>query len=65
MNMSTKKATPMKEHEVPSNPDPHIDQDFKGFPHPPANKKNITPKTETEKLSAGIKKKANKKTYGG
>ena len=63
--MSTKKTSPIKEHEVQSNPDPHIDQDFNGFPHAPATKKNITPKTSTEKLAAGIKKKTNKKTYGG
>jgi len=55
----------MKEHEVQSSPDKHIDQDFEGFPHAPANKKTIAPKTVTEKIAAGIKKKPNKKTYGG
>ncbi len=46
-----------KEEEVQQNPDQHIDQDFPGFPHLPATKKNITPKTLVEKKSAGITKK--------
>ena len=44
------KPTPIKkEEEVQQNPDQHIDQDFTGFPHLPADKKSITPKTVTEK----------------
>ena len=63
--MQTKKANPItREEEVQKNPDPHIDQDFVGFPHSPASKKNITPKTETERKTAGIKKNRSKKTYG-
>lgn len=54
-----------KEEEVLQNPDPHIDQDYPGFPHLPSDKKNITPQTETEKKSAGATKKQSKKTYGG
>ena len=46
-----------KEEEVQQNPDQHIDQDFPGFPHLPATKKNITPKTSVEKKSAGFTKK--------
>jgi hypothetical protein len=45
------------EEEVQKNPDPRIDQDFPGFPHPPSHKKNIKPATEEEKKSAGVKKK--------
>jgi hypothetical protein len=60
-----RKSNPIKkENEVARNPDPHIDQDYPGFPHPPSGKKNITPKKETEKKSAGIVKKQTKKTYG-
>lgn len=59
------KTTPItKEAEVEQNPDPHIDQDFPGFPHLPANKKSINPKTQMEKKTAGSTKKKSKKTYG-
>ena len=59
------KPTPIKKDEdVQKNPDPHIDQDFPGFPHLPADKKSITPVTQSEKKSAGIIKKKSKKTYG-
>jgi hypothetical protein len=52
--------------EVQRNPDPHIDQDFPGYPHLPSDKKSIMPVSKTEKKLAGIsKKKASKKTYGG
>lgn len=61
-----KKPNPIKkEEEVQQNNDEHIDQDFPGFPHPPADKKSITPQTLTEKKSAGSIKKQSKKTYGG
>ena len=61
-----KKANPIKkEEEVQQNPDEHIDQDYPGFPHLPADKKNITPETVTEKKSAGAIKKRSNKTYGG
>jgi hypothetical protein len=63
------KKTPLKEdntaslisnEEIPINPDPHIDQDFPGYPHPPSNKNAIDPKTNNEKLLAGtITKKSN------
>jgi len=61
-----KKTSPIKEAaEVQENSDPRIDQDFPGFPHAPADKKMITPKTATERKSAGITKKRSTKTYGG
>jgi len=38
--MTTKKSKAIsKEEEVQQNADPHIDQDFPGFPHPPSGKK--------------------------
>ena len=61
-----KKAKPIKkEEEVQQNPDEHIDQDYPGFPHLPADKKSITPETVTEMKSAGAIKKRSIKTYGG
>jgi len=62
-----KKASAIKHpEEVQLNADPHIDQDFPGYPHLPSDKKSITPVTATEKKLAGVsKKKASKKTYGG
>jgi hypothetical protein len=51
-----------KEEDVQKNPDPHIDQDFPGFPHLPADKKSITPKTTKEKIAAGVLPKPTKKT---
>ena len=60
-----KKNKPIKkEEEVQQNNDKHIDQDYPGFPHAPADKKSITPKTPAEKKSAGANKKRSKKTYG-
>ena len=63
--MAAKPNPIKKEEDVQKNPDPHIDQDFEGFPNLPATKKNITPKTAAEKKTAGSNKKASKKTYGG
>ena len=64
--MTTKKSKAIsKEEEVQQNPDPHIDQDFPGFPHSPSGKKNITPETNKEKKIAGTNKTRSKKTYGG
>jgi len=39
--------------EIPINPDPHIDQDFPGYPHSPSKKNAIDPKTKNEKLVSG------------
>jgi hypothetical protein len=58
------KSSPMKKEEIEQNPDPHIDQDFPGYPHLPADKKSITPVTEVEKKLAGAHKKKSKKLYG-
>jgi hypothetical protein len=63
--MAVKSNPIKKEEDVQKNPDPHIDQDFPGFPHLPADKKNISPQTKTERKSAATNKKRPKKTYGG
>ena len=64
--MSPKSSPIQHPEEVQRNPDPHIDQDFPGYPHLPSDKKSITPVTKTEKKLAGIsKKRHSKKTYGG
>ncbi len=63
--MATKKTTPIKSpEEVQQNPDNKIDEDYPGYPHAPAAKKQITPVTKEEKKSAGIKNKNSSKTYG-
>ena len=59
------KSNQIKEKDVQKNADPHIDQDFPGFPHLPADMKSITPKTAQEKKLAGTEKKKSKKVYGG
>lgn len=56
---------PIKAAEIQQNPDQHIDQDFPGFPHLPADKKSITPVTKIEKKLAGVNKRKSKKVYGG
>ena len=58
------KPSPRKKEEIQQNSDPHIDQDFPGFPHLPADKKSITPVTETEKKLANANSKKSKKVYG-
>lgn len=61
--MGTKPGS-MKKEEIQQNPDPHIDQDFPGFPHLPADKKSITPVTTPEKKLAGANSKKSNKVYG-
>lgn len=58
------KPSPMKKEEIQQNPDPHIDQDFPGYPHLPADKNSITPKNAMENKLAGADKKKSKKVYG-
>ncbi len=63
----TPKTNPIKkEEEVKQNPDPHITQDYPGFPHLPSTKESITPLTgEEKKLAGAFNKRKPKKTYGG
>lgn len=63
--MSEKTNPIKKEEEIQENPDPHIDQDFPGFPHHLATKKSITPKTDREKKVAAASKRRSKRSYGG
>ena len=54
-NSDGAKTDPMrKKQDVERNPDKHIDQDFSGYPHAPASKELINPKTTEEKKSAAI-----------
>lgn len=62
--MNAKKGT-VKSDDIQGNSDQHIDQDFPGFPHLPADKKSITPKSTLEKKLAGADRKKSKKVYGG
>ena len=39
---------------VQQNADPHIDQDFPGYPHAPAKRSWISPRTKHEKKVIGI-----------
>ena len=50
-----------KKQDVEKNPDKHIDQDFSGYPHAPAYKDLIYPKTKDEKKSAAINVKDGEK----
>jgi len=43
-----------REDQVRSNPDPHIDQDFPGFPDAPSTDAMIDPKTKEEKAIAAL-----------
>jgi len=43
-----------KNHDVKQDNDPHINQDFTGYPHPPASKELVKPKTKTEKKIASL-----------
>lgn len=53
-----KKPSPIThKDEVSQSSDNKIDQDFPGFPHAPANEKNIRPQTKNEHLVAGTSKK--------
>ena len=63
--MEPKNKPIKKEEEIQQNPDEHIDQDFPGYPHLPADKVSISPVTVTEKKLAGAHKKKSKKVYGG
>ena len=48
-----------KKHEVEESNDPHIDQDFEGFPHAPAKEELINPKKKEDKLTAKVIKQNN------
>lgn len=47
--------------EIATNPDNKIDQDFKGYPHGPAQDETITPRTDEQKETADIDNKDGEK----
>jgi len=50
-----KKVEPiLKKSDVQTSNDEHIDQDYPGFPHPPAKENIINPKSEEDRTAAGI-----------
>jgi hypothetical protein len=55
----TDETKPLSKEDVKKNPDNHIDQDFPGFPHSPANENSINPKTVKDKAGANLIKKEN------
>ena len=61
-NDDAQTSDPMRsKRDVEKNPDKHIDQDFSGYPHAPASKELINPKTKNEKKSAAINTKDGEK----
>ncbi len=63
-NMESGSKAIKKDEEVQDNPDPHIDQDYPGFPHLPSSKEIISPKTAAERELAGISKEPSEKKQG-
>ncbi len=69
--MDSQKLPEQKSHERPramqhrdeiqAHPDKHIDQDFPGYPDPPATKEIISPKTEQQQAVAAINVKDGEK----
>jgi|GEM_PF-1158281 hypothetical protein len=51
----------MEKEKVQANPDPHIDQDFKGYPHAPAKEEVINPRTGEQKKVAAVNTKDGEK----
>lgn len=54
-NKNAGQNEPMRTNkDVEQTPDQHIDQDFTGYPHAPASKELINPKTKQDKKSAAV-----------
>lgn len=43
-----------QKEQVQQSNDEHIDQDYPGFPHPPAKEQFINPETDEERMIAGV-----------
>ena len=43
-----------QKEQVQQSNDEHIDQDYPGFPHPPAKEQIIHPGTDEERMIAGV-----------
>ncbi len=61
LQKETEKKEKMEKEKVQANPDPHIDQDFKGYPHAPAKEEVINPKTREQKKVAAVNTKDGEK----
>ena len=60
--MAAKQTNPIDtKKEIHTNPDPKIDEDFKGYPHGPAKDETITPATGDEKETADADQKDGEK----
>jgi hypothetical protein len=53
-DLFSKTSSALKKHQVQKNPDPHIDQDFEGYPGGHANEEVISPKTKNQKKTAAV-----------
>jgi hypothetical protein len=60
-NGTGKKTDPIEKKDVPNHPDAKIDEDFPGFPHPPADEKIIKPKTQKDRKTADLDNKDGEK----
>lgn len=56
-----KKKELAEKESVQANPDKHIDQDFSGYPHLPAEEEIINPKSTEEKKVAALNTKDGEK----
>ena len=56
-----KKSRLTENEDIQNNPDKHIDQDFSGYPHAPAQEEIINPKTKQEKKVAAVDSKDGEK----
>ena len=62
--MKRKPGPITEKEEIAQNPDSKIDEDYRGYPHGPANDETIKPDTEDEKKNADIDNKdGEKRTY--
>ncbi len=58
---AAKKSNSTEKESIQNNPDMHIDQDFKGYPHGTASEEVINPKTKQEKKVAATDTKDGEK----
>ncbi len=56
-----KNTKDFKKEDIQRHPDNKIDEDFKGYPHGPANDKTINPQSEEEEKTADLDNKDGEK----
>ena len=61
--MKKKNKPIQKKEEIRDHPDHKIDEDFKGYPHGPANDETINPRTKEQEQAAGFDKTELEKRY--